>query len=97
VIAKNGHSIGRLEEIEAEFSQNGSLTVQGYRIGKYALLDRIAGWSLGRALLNMTGVRSEYRFSYDKLDISDPLQPRLTCKLEDIGLPVQTGHRQGGR
>jgi sporulation protein YlmC with PRC-barrel domain len=97
VIAQNGHAIGRLEEIDAEISRNGTLTVQGYRMGKYAFLDRLAGRSIGRTLLNAARARSEYRLSYDKLDISDPLHPRLTCKLDDIGLPAQPSNRGGGR
>src|SRR5436190_2055158 len=97
VIAQNGHAIGRLEEIDAEKSRNGTLIVQGYRIGKYAFLDRLAWRSVGRAVLNAARARSEYRLSYDKLDISDPMHPRLTCKLEDIGLPAHPANRRDGR
>lgn len=83
VLALNGHSAGRLEEVIA-VAHGQSLVVEEYRIGRYALLDRFSVWPIGRALLRFARSRSGYRIPWNKLDISDPARPRLTCPVEEL-------------
>ncbi|WP_114949027.1 hypothetical protein [Microvirga calopogonii] len=86
VLARDGRSIGRLEEVCAE-PQGADLLVTEYLVGSYAVLERLSAWSIGRTLLRFfgaTGQRGEYRVPWDKLDLSDPRHPRLLCEVGDL-------------
>jgi sporulation protein YlmC with PRC-barrel domain len=86
VYATNGKVIGRLEEVRASL-RSGECFVDEYHVGSYAVFERLAAHSLGRALLGKFGARHEgggYRVPWDKLDLSDPLRPRLRCSVEEL-------------
>jgi hypothetical protein len=86
VRALNGRVIGRLEEISAR-QQGRGWYVEDFRMGKYSLLQRLAGSSMARALLTLLGSRSKrssYRISWDQLDLSDPQRPRLLCDASEL-------------
>jgi sporulation protein YlmC with PRC-barrel domain len=83
VFALNGHRIGRIEEVFAEM-RGRNLVVREFRVGRYAILDRLSAWSIGRSMLSIAGRRIEYRIPWDKIDLSEPFKPRLNCPLEDI-------------
>jgi sporulation protein YlmC with PRC-barrel domain len=88
VLARDGRSIGRLEEVRAE-AQGTDLVVTEYHVGSYAVLERLSAWSIGRTLLRFfgaTGQRSDYRIPWDKLDLSDPRHPRLLCEVRDLAV-----------
>ena len=88
VRARDGRSIGRLEEVCAE-PQGSDLIVTEYHVGSYAVLERLSAWSIGRTLLRLfgpTGQRGDYRVPWDKLDLSDPRQPRLLCEVSDLAV-----------
>src|ERR1051325_5993402 len=51
VYALNGRRIGRIEEIRAE-KRGRECYVAEYLVGGYALFERLAGWVIGRAILN---------------------------------------------
>jgi sporulation protein YlmC with PRC-barrel domain len=83
VLAGNGRSIGRIEEICA--MQSGRrLVVEEVHVGSYAILERFSAWGIGRALLRQVGARKGgYRVPWDKLDVSsDP--PRLKCAATEL-------------
>jgi sporulation protein YlmC with PRC-barrel domain len=82
VFSLNGRPIGRLEEVHAELRQ-GRCFVTEFHVGSYALLDRLAVLHMGRAILRALGARKSggYRVAWDELDLSDPLRPRLLCKV----------------
>jgi hypothetical protein len=87
VFALNGLPIGRLEEFRTEINK-GHLFVSEFLVGKYALLERLAAWRSGRALLRVLGKRKEgYRIRWDQIDLSDPGHPRVICDVEEL-LPV---------
>jgi sporulation protein YlmC with PRC-barrel domain len=89
VFALNGRSIGRLEEIRAELNK-GECFVAEFLVGSYALLERLSALSIGRDVLRLLGARSKhggYRIPWNKLDLSDPEQPRLLCKVSEL-LPL---------
>ncbi len=82
VYAANGRVVGRLEEVRAEL-RRGECFVEEYHVGSYALFERLAAISLGRALLGKFG-RGGYRVPWDKLDLSDPTRPRLLCAVDEL-------------
>ena len=86
VLARNGRAIGRLEEVEAELRE-GVAYVTEFHVGAYALFERLAAWSsIGRELLKLFGARrgGGYRVPWDKLDLSDPVRPRLLCDVSEL-------------
>jgi hypothetical protein len=81
VLSPSGQSVGRIEEIVGEPVEDACL-VQEFHIGAYAALERFAGWSIGRAILDLFGAWTRhhgYRVPWDKLDLSDSTRPRLRC------------------
>src|ERR1041384_4321407 len=85
VFAMNGLSIGRLEEVRAEINR-GHFYVTEFLVGSYAVLERLAAWRIGRALLRVFGAqRGEgYRIRWDQLDHSDPQRMKLRCEVDEL-------------
>lgn len=85
VFALNGQAIGRLEEIRTEINR-GHFFVSEFLVGSYAMLERLAAWRVGRAVLRVLGARQRegYRIRWDQLDLSDPERPRLLCDVDDL-------------
>jgi sporulation protein YlmC with PRC-barrel domain len=84
VLAKNGKSIGRLEEIVAE-PDEGDLAVTEYHVGAYGALERLSASAIGSAILDLINLRSGgYRVRWDQLDVSDPHSPRLLCTVDEL-------------
>ncbi len=86
VLGLNGQAVGRLEEIRAELRE-GECFVEEYLIGSYAMFERLAALGLGRALLKLFGATKKhggYRVPWDKLDLTDPLRPRLLCPVTEL-------------
>ncbi len=90
VFALNGQSIGRLEDIRT-VKNRGHYFVSEFLVGNYAVLGRLAAWSIGRALLRIFGAKREngYRVRWDQLDLSDPQRLRLLCDTDEL-LPLKT-------
>jgi sporulation protein YlmC with PRC-barrel domain len=89
VLALNGRSIGRLEEVRTELIRN-QLFVSEFLVGSYAVFERLSALSIGRAILTVLGAHRKdrgYRIPWDKLDLSDPGRPRLLSKVEEL-LPI---------
>ena len=90
VFALNGRSIGRLEEIRAEVIKN-QCYVKEFLVGSYAMFERLAALRIARALLTLFNRGKDshgYRVMWDQLDLSNPEQPRLRCKVADLA-PLQ--------
>jgi len=85
VLAQNGKSIGRLEDIRTE-KDRGYFFVSEFLVGSYAFLGRLAAWRIGRTLLRLFGARRRegYRIRWDQLDLSDPHRPRLLCEVSEL-------------
>jgi sporulation protein YlmC with PRC-barrel domain len=85
VFALNGKSIGRLEEVRGELSP-GECAVTEFLVGDYAMFERLSAWTIARAVLGLFGsiIKTGYRVPWDKIDLSDPSRPRLTCKLSEL-------------
>ena len=89
VLALDGQSIGRLEEIWTQ-TNRGHFFVSEFLVGSYAVLERLAAWSIGRAVLRLFGAKRDegYRIRWDQLDLSDPERPRLLCGVDEL-LPLK--------
>ena len=86
VRAMNGRVIGRLEEIRTKQEARGCY-VEEFLTGSYGLLERIAAFTITRAIFHVIGGRqkeSSYRIPWDKLDLSDPKVPRLLCEVSEL-------------
>lgn len=86
VYALNGRNIGRIEEVRVE-TRSGECVVTEYLVGVYALFERLAAHSIGRAILRTLRFsrREEgYRVAWNQLDLSDPERPRLKCLVADL-------------
>jgi sporulation protein YlmC with PRC-barrel domain len=90
VFALNGQSIGRLEEIRAK-KDRGHFFVEEFLVGSYAVLERLAAWRIGRAVLRVFGAKGSegYQVRWDQLDLSDPQRPRLRCEVDELMLLKQ--------
>jgi len=89
VFAQNGRPIRRLEEIRTE-ANHGHFFVSEFLVGSYAVLERLAAWRIGRAVLRVLGARKKegYRIRWDQLDLTDPHRPRLLCEVNEL-LPLK--------
>jgi sporulation protein YlmC with PRC-barrel domain len=85
VFALNGLPIGRLEEIRTEINK-GHCFVSEFLVGNYAVLERLAAWHIGRAILRVLGAKQKegYRIRWDQLDPSDPRHLRLLCDVDEL-------------
>ena len=81
----NDKRVGLIEEVLAE-EQHGEWVVKEYLIGAAALLERLSAWPVGRGILGLIRKKEYpgYRVPWDKLDLSDPGRPRLTCGVEEL-------------
>ena len=74
--------------------RGGECYVAEYLVGAYAMLERLAAWPIGRSVLKLFGAARKgggYRVPWDKLDLSDPRRPRLTCKVEELSKMTEEG------
>lgn len=93
VTTLEGRCIGRLEEICAETSST-TVSVTEYLVGSAALFERLAAWSIFRAIFGLLGLSQQgagYRVKWNQLDIGSPHGPILRCAIEDLTLIGDSG------
>ena len=85
VIDKDGKPAGRIEEARAE-EQGGEWVVKEYHVGAAALFERLSAMSLGNAVASLLGGKGTggYKVPWDKLDLSNPDKPVLTCLRDEL-------------
>ena len=86
VRAPSGGTAGRLEEVRVS-EQSDYLCVVEYHLGPDALLERLAVGLNRFPLVRVLGLgkqRHGRRVPWDKLDLSDPHRPRLTCPVSEL-------------
>ena len=79
----DGARIGRVADIVAK-KDGDELVVSHYLVGPRAWIHRFAVHGLG---LRLRGLAWIYRVEWDRMDLTDPDHPRVTCRRED--LPVE--------
>ncbi len=80
VWARDGQSIGRIEEVRVE-QQGDTHVVTEYLVGTTALLERL---SLGTVEKHEGRVAGGYRVWWHQMDLTDPTNPRLSCEVADL-------------
>ena len=85
VLGLDGEPVGRIEEVCAE-PRGGDLAITEYHVGAYAALERLSASLIGWATLGLLRPRQGggHRVPWDKLDLSDPEHPRLTCPVAEL-------------
>jgi len=86
VVDINGKPVGRIEEILAQ-PQGDEWVIQEYLLGIGAILERLSAWTIGLAILHRLGarkIRGGLKVPWDKLDLTDPDRPRLTCTVDRL-------------
>ena len=82
----HGQPAGRIEEVHTEQREH-EVVVREYVLGPFGLLERLSAWILELPLLRLLG-RGErwaaYTVPWDKMDLTDPEQPRLRCAKADL-------------
>ena len=80
----DGTPAGFIEEVRIE-ERDGRWQAVEFRVGAYALLQRLAGSAFRRAALRAFGLgRRGYRVPWDRLDLGDAASPRLRCRLDEL-------------
>jgi hypothetical protein len=82
----DGEEIGRIEELHIRRDDKSCL-VEAYLIGASALIERMSAWTLVRPIqrsLHSRNLYSAYRVSWQDMDLSDPLHPRLRIAKRDL-------------
>lgn len=95
VLDSTGKAIGRIEEVRAE-PQGEDWVVQEYLIGYVAILERLSAWTIGLGILHLLGARKihgGYTVPWEKLDLTNPDQPRLRCSLAELKAVAETETR----
>ncbi len=75
-----GKPVGRLEEVRADRVDQECL-VREFHVGPHALLERL---SVGLARTFGGPRHAATVIPWDKLDLSDPEHPRLTCRASEL-------------
>ena len=85
VFGPNNERVGRIEEFAAEL-RVGKCYLTEYHVGSYALFERVAALSIARLILGLFGswMKKSYAIPWDKLDLSDPSHPKLTCPVAKL-------------
>jgi hypothetical protein len=86
VVDSAGCRAGRIEELLAE-EVAGELRILEYHLGSYGMLESIGALgALGGALVRLVarGAHAAYAVRWDRMDLRDPLRPRLTCRREEL-------------
>jgi len=85
VFGLNNQRVGRIEEFAAELS-DGNCYITEYHVGSYALFERVAALSIARPILSLLGswIKKSYAIPWNKLDLSDPSHPKLTCPVAKL-------------
>ncbi len=81
-----GRSVGRIEELHAVPSGS-DYVVDEFHVGAEAAAERLSARPIVRTLMQLFGLRARrpmYRVPWDKLDLSKPTHPRLTCRREEL-------------
>jgi hypothetical protein len=85
-----GRRIGRIEELEAEIELEGDgneYVVTRFGVGRWGPFDAIASGLFVQQLVRPHHARDELRallHSMDRMDLTDPERPRVTCAERDL-------------
>jgi sporulation protein YlmC with PRC-barrel domain len=83
---RDGRSAGAVEEIVVE-ARGDAWVVTEYLTGPAGTLERLASRDIGLWLVGLLGAAKSpggYRIPWSQLDLSDPVHPRLRCRVDAL-------------
>ncbi len=87
VLDRDGRNAGRLEEILVADTEEGTV-VREYHVGAAAFFEHFSLHHFGAQLTRLAGAHGRspkvHRVPWQKMDLSDPEHPRLTCRIEEL-------------
>lgn len=87
VVDTDGVRVGSIEEVLAE-REGDELLVTEFHVGTYGLFERLSIFHIGAGLLRYLGGHAmsarPHRIPWEKIDLSDPEHPRLTCSIDEL-------------
>ena len=87
VLDVDGRSAGRIEELIARRDGDRCL-IHAYVLGREGLAERMSVAGLSSLLVGFLGARRHapegHRVPWNRMDLSDPDHPRLTCTLSEL-------------
>jgi len=93
VVDVDGKSVGRIEEILADYV-NEEYVVREFHVGAFAAFERLGDGMLGRGVLRLIGgkrIYSGYVVPWQVMDLTDPAHPRLTVAKAELSRLGETG------
>lgn len=93
----NGRKVGRVEELRAEIElheDGNDYVVTEFHVGSFGAIESLAGPYFARQLLHRLGRFSHYsghRIPWDRIDLSDPRNPKSLDTLEELKAKRETG------
>ena len=93
----NGRKVGRVEELRAGIElheQGNDYVVTEFDVGSFGAIESLAGPYLARQLLRRLGRFAPYRshrIPWDRLDLTDPRNPRSLDTVEALKTKQRTG------
>lgn len=86
----NGREVGRVEELRAEIElheRGNDYVVTEFHVGSFGAVETLAGPYFARLLLQRLGRFAPYsghRIPWDRIDLTDPRNPRSLDTLEEL-------------
>jgi hypothetical protein len=88
VLDIDGRPAGRIEELIAR-RDGDQCYIHAYVLGRAGLAERMSVAGLSSLLVGFLGARRHapagHRVPWNRMDLSDPERPRLTCTLAELG------------
>jgi sporulation protein YlmC with PRC-barrel domain len=87
VVDADGVDVGRIEEVLAT-REGDELLVTEFHVGTYGLFERLSIFDIGAGLLRHLGGHAmsanPHRIPWERMDLRDPENPRLTCSMDEL-------------
>jgi hypothetical protein len=96
----HGRKVGRVEELRAEIElhdQGNEYVVTEFHVGSFGAIESLAGPYFARQLLHRLGRIASYsshRIPWDRLDLTDPHNPKSLDTVEELNARQQKSDTQ---
>jgi hypothetical protein len=83
----SGRCAGRIRELRADRDADGRCVVREYLLGREALLESLSVAGAAASLVHWLGghgANASHSVPWDKMDLSDPDRPRISCGVDEL-------------
>ena len=90
----DGRKVGRVEELRAriDLHETGNdYVVTEFHVGSFGAIESLAGAHFARLLLGRFASYERYRIPWNRIDLSDPRNPRALDTVEELRTRQPTG------